>query len=93
MTPHPMVDTDQSLLRYALGFGVSIAVVVLLLLTGCVHELKFIPQCDGEPAKQFPCIGACMVNMPAPSPAVRVMPNALVIRDHTGHTRCQEVEG
>lgn len=72
----------------------------MLVLSSCALLPRFVPQCEGEPSI-MPCYGACKVklHLPLVEPSTkplsvdRTMPNALVIRDHTGEVRCQEVEG
>ncbi len=72
---------------------IYLLILVSTLLTGCLHELKLVPYCEGTPAKQFPCIGGCKVKVAAPVPTEQLLPNALVIKDHLGIIRCMEVAG
>lgn len=89
---HPMPDIDKQLLRHALSWALTIAALVgLLAMGGCALLPRFVPQCDGEPSA-MPCRGACRVRVPdTHGLVVREIPEAVVILDHTGQVRCQEV--
>ncbi len=71
---------------------IRLLLIALLLITGgCLHEIKIIPYCEGTPAKTYPCISPCKVKVFAAVPTEELIPNAIVIKDHLGITRCQAV--